>query len=270
MVKVLVLGGRGFVGRAVCKALGKHTVYTFDRHKGSRRHIQGDVLNEKDLIKAIKGKQVVVNLVGLTPMRTPAKGMYQKIHVDAVEKIVHVCKKLKIKRLIHMSVLGADAKAKTKFLKTRGMGQLLVEHSGLKYTIFRPSLIFDKENELVQQAIVLARGKMFPKIPALIQPVYRGDVARLFKLAVDGKMKQVMDVGGPERMSVFEFVSKIYNQLGHTCIGVPLFLVRFGMQVFAEFGWLGISQDQVNSLELENITSSIAGKKHFSDWVKVL
>ena len=50
--RIIVLGGRGFVGEAICEELNQYNVYTFDRHPGDKNHIQGDINSISNLKKA--------------------------------------------------------------------------------------------------------------------------------------------------------------------------------------------------------------------------
>lgn len=63
--KILILGGRGFVGKAICKLLKNHSVFTFDTKPGSKNHFQGDITSFDDLKRAIRRMDYVVNLVAL-------------------------------------------------------------------------------------------------------------------------------------------------------------------------------------------------------------
>src|SRR3989338_5725084 len=258
-MNVLVIGGRGFVGKAVCAELKKrkHAVFTFDQHQGRKNHFQGSILSLPDLEKALEGMDIIINLVGLTPVKKQEPGLYEKIHVEGVKNIIEACKKAKIKRFVHMSALGADKNSDIEYLRTKGLGEEAVLHSGLNVTVFCPSLIFDTEHELIQQAVKMAPMRSFPEITAKVQPIFRGDLAKLFALAVEGKIKEKkLEVGGPQVMMLFEMVEKIYAKKGYPCVTVPLSLVKVGLGVASLFGLFGISKDQIKSLDRDNITKS--------------
>jgi len=273
-MNIIILGGRGYVGRAICAALQKHTVYTFDRHPGKKLHIQGSILSVSDLKEAFRGKDVVINLVGLTPTKHMPYETYYATHVTGVRNVIVACKEMKIKRLLHMSALGANTSSLIAYVKTKGLGEKEVLASGLKITVFCPSIIFDKENELVYQAKKIGWTRCFPKIPATVQPVYRKDIAHLYALAVAGKIKEKkIEVGGPETMTIFSFMQQIFQKLGYTCIGFPLSLVKFGMHLLRLMPFSIIGMDQIRFLTKNNTTRSHIAEKYvtltsFSSWLK--
>jgi len=273
-LRILILGGRGFVGRAICNRLKKYSVFTFDTHTGLKNHFQGNINSASDLKKAMNGMDVIINLVGLTPIKKPLQTSYYEIHVQGAKNVVSACKELKIKRLIHMSALGADKNSPIAFLRTKGLGEELVLKLGLNVTVFCPSLIFDKENELVQQLSRTAFTRMFPKIPAQLQPIYRKDIAQLFALAVQGKIKEKkVEVGGPDVMTIFEMAQKIYHKNGYYCLPIPLFFLKFGMKIAAWLHLFGITNDQIRNLYVDNITQSNMAEKYiqltqFNKWLR--
>ena len=275
-LSVLILGGRGFVGSAICSKLKdypKTYVFTFDRHPGGKKHFQGDILSLSDLNKAIDGVDVVVNLVGLTPIRKPRHTTYKKVHVEGVKNVISVCKALKVKRLIHMSILGADKKSSIEFFRTRGAGEELVLQSGIKTTVFCPSIIYDKENELIKMLSKKAFTRMFLNIRAKIQPVYRQDIAKLYALAIQGIIKEKrIEIGGPDIMTIFQMAKKIYRKKGYSCISIPLFLVKPFMKIFIWTKLFRITNDQIKGFYINNITKSKVAEKYiqltkFDKWL---
>ena len=276
--RILILGGRGFVGSAICSKLKdypKTSVFTFDRHpKGKdKNHLQGDILSLPDLKKAMTEMDIVVNLIGLTPIRKPSHTTYKKVHIEGVKNVISACKALKVKRLVHMSILGADKKSSIEFFRTRGVGEELVSRSSIKTTVFCPSIIYDKENELIRMLGKTAFTRMFPNIPAKIQPVYRQDIAKLYALAIQGIIKEKrMEIGGPKIMTIFQMAQKIYHKKGYSCIPLPLFLIKPVMKIFTWVNLFGMTNDQIKGFYINNITKSKVAEKYiqitkFDSWL---
>lgn len=253
---VAVIGGRGFVGSAVVEALADHDVTTVDPEIGGAGHVSADITREEQVMEVLEGFDAVVNLAGLSPMHEPRGASYEDIHVAGARHVVAACERHGIGRLIHMSALGADPDADAAFLRTKGEGERLVRESGLDAAVFRPSIIFDHGNELVRLAERFAPTRVFPGITTEIQPVYRGDVAELFRLAVeDGLDRDVIEVGGPERMTIYGFAREIYRASGRRCLRLPIMpLLKIGL-LLADPLPIPYGRDQARFLEMANVTA---------------
>ena len=274
-LQILVLGGRGFLGEAVCHELRNHAVFTFGNSAEETNHFQGNILSLTDLKRAMTGKDYVINLVGLSPLRKPHSTSYEEIHVQGVKNVLLAWEDAKFKRLIHISALGADKESHIAYLRTKGESEELILNSGISTTVFCPSFIFDRDNELIKYARRFAYSLMFPNIPAKIQPIFRGDMAKLIKLAVEEAiMERRIEVAGPEVMTVFALAKRVFRKKGMPCIPIPLFFLKPGMKLAAFFSMFGLSNDQISMLYTNSITDSNSAAKYtgltrFDDWLKV-
>lgn len=272
-LEILILGGRGFLGAAICRELREHNVFTFDRHPGEAGHFQGSILSVEDLKGAATGRDCVINLVGLTPMKKPRGTSYEEVQVQGVRNILSVCEDLGIKKLVQFSALGASKESQITQLRTKGEAENLILQSGIPATIFCPSFVFDTDNEFVKSVGRSAYGCMFPRIPARMQPIFRGDVVKLVRLAVEGVITENrLEIAGPDVMTIFELARKIHHKKRLPCIPIPLVFLKTGMRLAAFLKLFGLSKDQVNSLHLDNTTDTNAAEKYieltrFDDWL---
>lgn len=252
---VAVFGGRGFVGEAVTRAIGQeHSVTTVDPAQGGPAHTTADILDDAAVHEAVAGADAVVNLVGLSPLQEPRGVTYEALHVDGAEHVVAACEAHDVDRLVHMSALGADPTADMAFLRTKGEGEQVVLDADLPVSIVRPSLIFDHGNELVETAKRLAPLRMFPRIPTRVQPIYRGDIAELFAMAVDGELDtSIVSVGGPDAMTIYTLVKKIFRWNGCRCLPLPVTgAMRLGLQVADVVPFMPVGADQARFLRFDN------------------
>ena len=272
-LNILVLGGRGFLGKAVCIELKEHIVFTFDRNLGNNKHMQGSIENLNDLKKTFSNINCVVNLVGLTPVREPKNTSYYNVHVIGVKNIIEACKLNNVNKLIHVSALGADKNSKIEYIKTKGLAEELVLDSGLNINVICPSVVYDKDSELIKIIDKLAFTRMFPDFKSKVQPVYRGDLARLIRLAVEGKVKEEkIEVGGLDKMTMFNMAEKIYEKKGYSCRKIPIQLVLSLMGLVKLFKLFGITDNQIKIINLDNVTDSKTAEKYvklirFDDWI---
>ncbi len=254
---ICVLGGRGFVGSAVTSALRRngHTVTTMDPHIGGDQHVSASILST-DLDAFVEGFDTVVNLVGLSPMKQPGVPGYHDLHVAGAENVVGACQENDIDQLVHMSALGADPTADTVFLRTKGEAEETVLDAGLDVTVIRPSMIFDHGSELIQYAQLFKPLRMFPRIPVEVQPVYREDVATLFAQTVEDRIAEtIVEVGGPNTMTLFTYVKQLYNAQGYACYPVPVLpVMKAGLYMAEYMPFIPFGRDQARFLSFTNTT----------------
>lgn len=257
-MKILVLGGRGFVGEKVVEKLAQdYEVTTFDPGEGGANHFRGSVTDLNDVMTAVKNVDVVINLVGVSPLRNDSKLM-EELHVKGVENIVKACEAYNIKRLIHFSVVNANKDAPTTFFRTKGLGDEIVFKSKVRTTIFKPSLIFDHDNELIKLINRLAFIPFFPNIKNKVQPIYRGDVAELVKLAAEDKIdEEVLEIAGPEVFTLFEMAKIIHESKKIPCWPLPSFIAFPWRRLFVN--WVA---------ENNKASKYLSELKSFKEWVE--
>jgi NADH dehydrogenase len=227
---VCVLGGSGFVGRHVCHALVARgyrvTVPTRNRERAkslitlpTADVFTADVHDPATLKRLTRGCDAVINLVGvLHDGRGPAS--FSQAHVDLARKVVEACRQRGARRLVHMSALNAAPDAPSAYLRSKGEAEAIVRDSGLQYTIFRPSVIFGREDHFVNLFAKLLR--VMPVVAlgspeARFQPVYVEDVARVFAESVTRleSFGQSYDLTGPKVYTLRELVARVGEMTGH-------------------------------------------------------
>ncbi|HYT48507.1 MAG TPA: NAD-dependent epimerase/dehydratase family protein, partial [Burkholderiales bacterium] len=114
---VLVVGGAGFIGRHLVAALAARGIRVTvpSRRRESAKHlillptvdvIEADVMARGALERLAAGRQAVINLVG-----TLHGPNFSRVHVELPQAIVNACRAVGVKRLLHVSALGASPSA---------------------------------------------------------------------------------------------------------------------------------------------------------------
>lgn len=115
-MKILVIGGEGFIGKRVSKVLSNHghQITIFDKKKSEVRNFKtnyvfGDIRNIKLLKKAIKGQQIVFNFAALSDIDLARNRPSESITLNilAVSNILKICAEEKITRFIQASSIYA-------------------------------------------------------------------------------------------------------------------------------------------------------------------
>ncbi|WP_250532575.1 complex I NDUFA9 subunit family protein [Caballeronia sp. AZ10_KS36] len=220
---VAIIGGSGFIGSHLVNALvdlGKN-VRIATRRRSNAAHLtllpvdvlETDVHDPIKLAAFVAEADAVINLVGVLQGRRgdPYGPEFARAHVELPRKIVAACAAKGVRRLIHMSAIGADSEGPSMYLRSKGDGEKQVRESGLDWTIFRSSVVFGPEDNLLNQFAFLER--LFPVIPlacadAEFQPVFVGDVAKAIVnvLDLDAANRMVYELAGPAVYTLAELV----------------------------------------------------------------
>ena len=263
---VLVLGGSGFVGRHLVAALASRGVRVTvpSRHRERAKHllplptvdvVETDIMAPQVLDGLARGNQAVVNLVGVL------HGDFERAHVELPMAVLTACRAQGVKRLLHMSALGASASAPSRYLRSKAMGeQAVLAAEDLDVTAFRPSVIFGPEDSFLNTFARLAR--LFPVLPiacpqARFQPVYVGDVAQAMSYALDSldTHGKVYELCGPRQYTLKELVEFVCQVIGRqrTVIGLPDRLAYLQALVMEKLPGKLITRDNLRSMEVPNV-----------------
>ncbi len=246
---VLVLGGTGFVGRHLVPRLAADgvRVTVVARRREYARHlillptvqvVEGDPLDAATLARLVPTATDVVNLVGI--LNETGRETFAEIHVEGARRVAETCARGGA-RLVHMSAINADPAGSSRYLRSKGEAEAIVAASGAPFTIFRPSVIFGREDTFLNLFATLLRR--LPVLPlaapdARFQPVYAGDVARAFAHALrdDATLGQRYNLCGPKVYTLAELVRYVGAVTGRSTA-----IVRLGA---------GLSALQARVLEL--------------------
>lgn len=226
---VCVIGGSGFIGRHIAHQLVERglavRVPTRNREQAKELIVlptvdvvEADVHDGATLDQLFAGMDAVINLAGILQERR--KGEFRHVHVELPRKIIAACKRAGIRRLIHMSALNADPAGPSGYLRSKGEGEGLVLGCGLEATVFRPSVVFGREDTFLNLFASLLRR--LPVIAlacpgARFQPVFVEDVARAFveSLADPRTFGRRYDLCGPKVYTLRELVEYVGRITGH-------------------------------------------------------
>jgi NADH dehydrogenase len=276
---ILLIGGSGFVGTHVAEHLVELglSVRVPSRRRERARHllplptvevVEADVLDPATLSGLCAGMDAVINLAGILHSASgdPYGPQFRAVHDELPKRIVAACRNRGIRRLLHMSALGAAADAPSEYLRSKAAGEaeVLAAKNEIAVTVFRPSVIFGPEDDFLNQFAMMQRFLPFLLLPcpqARLQPVYVGDVARVLVEALDRVDAEGMryDIAGPEVFTLTELVQYAGVKCGHPR---PIFGLADGLaylQALAmEFmpGKKLLSRDNLRSMQVDSISST--------------
>ncbi|WP_255197281.1 NAD(P)H-binding protein [Halorarius litoreus] len=199
-MKVLVTGGTGFVGTALCEELAArgHEVTALARNphegtfEGEVETVRGDVTDYDSIEPHFEGQDAVVQLVALSPLFQPKGGNQRhfEVHLGGTENAVKAAKEHGVGTFLQMSGVHASPDAETAYLKSKGEAEDVVTDSGLDWIIFRPTVLFGDGDEIRSFVKTVATPYLTP-LPGggkqRFQLMWVDDCARLMAGALEGK-----------------------------------------------------------------------------------
>lgn len=271
MKNILVLGGTGFVGHHLCKALvglqHRVTVPTRDTSKArdlqslaSVKLVHADVHDPAALARLVTGHDAVVNLIAILHGNSVE---FERTHVELVKKITRACEDSGVRRLVHVSALGAAKDAPSMYQRSKARGEEVLQASSLDWTVLRPSVIFgegDRFLTLFAQLQAVAPIMPLAGADTLFQPVWVEDVVSAIVqcLQRDDTARRTFEICGPDRFTLRQLVKMAGSVSGHArpVIGLPRVLAQlqaFIMELAP--GQPLMSRDNLDSMKVDNVAS---------------
>lgn len=223
--RVCLLGGTGFVGRAVATRLAREgfplRVLTRDRERHRAELImlpqleliEADVFDSDVLKRHLTGCQAIIHLIGILNEGRRDIDSFQRIHVGSMRIAADAACAVGVRHFIYLSALQADAaRGPSYYLRSKGEAEArLTATTNIKYSILRPSVIFGPGDSFLNRfAILLKFSPVFPLAcaNAKFAPVYVGDVAEAIArvLCVPQCYGMRYELCGPRPYSLLELV----------------------------------------------------------------
>ena len=277
---VTVFGGSGFVGRYAVTALAKQgwRVRAAERRPdlagflqtagfvGQVAPVQANLRFPQSVQRALAGSKAVVNAVGV--LSSTGAQTFKAIHVDGARAIAKAAREAGVKRLVHVSAIGADLKSPARYARTKAEGEAAVLDEFPGAIIIRPSVVFGPEDEFFNRFAAMAR--ISPLLPLIgggrtrFQPVFAGDLGTAIAAAISGSGKPgtIYEAGGPEVLSFRELLDLTQAWAGRDrgYLALPFWLAKLQ----ALLTWplpnslRPITVDQVRLLQRDNVVSAEA------------
>jgi NADH dehydrogenase len=275
-----VFGGSGFVGRYAVTALAREgwRIRAAVRRPdlagflqpagrvGQVFPVQANVRYADSVARALQGAKAVVNAVGV--LASSGRQSFKAIHVEGPRAMAKAAREAGVERFVHISAIGADAKAQSRYARSKGEGEaaVLAEFPGA--VILRPSIVFGPEDEFFNRFAAMAR--ISPFLPLIgggktrFQPVFVGDVAAAVATCLAGGAKPgaVYELGGPEVLTFRELLdlTQEWSERSRPYLPIPFWLAKLQAILTSPLpnSVRPITFDQVRLLQSDNVVSESA------------
>jgi uncharacterized protein YbjT (DUF2867 family) len=243
---LLLTGATGVVGGELLPALladGQDVrVLVRDPRKLGEHRVEvqislGDLADPFSLRHALRGVETVVHLAAT--IRDQPAGTIEELNGLATVRLLRAAERAGVKRFVFFSAMGATGFQRTRFFRSKALGERAVRESPLRTTVFAPSIIYLPGDPWIR---LLERLSILPAMPvsgsgrARYQPIWARDVARCVVGSLNGSVKsegsERFELAGPDVLSYEEIVERVLDAKGRErpLVHVPLPLIRGGLR----------------------------------------
>jgi NADH dehydrogenase len=229
-MRVLILGGAGFIGRHACTALLKrgHVVVIGSRHARSsdprlpptlqslqRRRVRVERMTTAAQWDALlDGVDAVLNCVGI--LRPRWRESYDAVHHRSVAALAQATQARGL-RLLHVSALGLRGDARSRFIRSKWQGEQALLGARGDITIVRPSLLDGADGFGARWLRRLARWPLHC-VPAdaagQIAPLDVDDLGTALAALCEAPTanQRIVELGGADTRSMAEHLAALRRQ----------------------------------------------------------
>ena len=265
---ICIFGGGGFLGRYVAQALLARgaRLRIAERNIKNAMHIKplgnlgqtqfasADITKPESVAHAVHGCDGVVNLVGIL------NGNFERVHVEGARNVAQAAARAGCRTLLHLSAIGANTDSPSRYGRSKGDGEQAVLKAFPDAIIFRPSIIFGREDQFINRFAAMIQ--MLPAVPVIgsntkFQPVFAGDVADAAAEAMSHPelyAGQTFELGGPEVISMGDLYRRIASMTGRERVFVDI--PDFAARLLAALLGTPITSDQYKMLQKDNVVAA--------------
>jgi len=201
-------------------------------------------------------------------------------HADAVQNTLVLFKAAKaagVERIVHVSITNPSEESPLEYFCGKAQLERALKELGIRYAILRPTVLFGKEDILINNiAWALRRFPLFGIFGDgryRIQPIYVDDLAELAVQWGEKRDDVIVDAIGPETFTYRGLVETIGRLIGKAR---PIVSIPPAVGYFA--GWLigklvddvMITREEIEGLmaDLLFVESPPTGKTRLTDWAR--
>lgn len=223
-MKIAITGAFSYSGKYITKRLlaRGEEVITLTNHPNRPDPFAGkvkafplDFTKPDELTANLRGVDALINTYWI---RFDKDNNTQPRAVENTGALVKAAAQAGVKRMVHVSITNPSADSHLPYFWGKAANEKFVIESGMSYAILRPTVLFGKEDILINNIAWLLRRLPFFGLPGdgsyRLQPVYVDDLAELAVDALYRKNNFTWDAVGPDNFTFREMVELIGTTIG--------------------------------------------------------
>lgn len=232
-MRILIVGGHGFIGRHLTATLRVQGHDVVRPHGPAYRFSARS--KPDDWLGALTDVDAAINLAGI--FRERGDATFDAVHRHGPAMLAVACVAAGVRRLVHLSALGADDSASTPYHRSKKAGDDALRAIGaLDLTIAQPSLVFGPDGASSRAFLMLAALPVLP-LPdgggQRIQPIHVDDLARALAASIEAPRGryagQSIAMVGPQATTLAGYLQDLRAGMGlplARVVAVPRALVE--------------------------------------------
>ena len=220
----VVTGAFGYTGKYITERLlaAGRSVRTLTGHPGRPNPFGGRVSvfpfnfdRPADLVESLRGADTLFNTYWVRFARGDTTF---DVAVENTKTLLRAAKEAGIRKIVHISITNPSEDSPLPYFRGKAVLERAIVDSGLSYAIIRPTVIFGREDILINNIAWLLRRSPVFAIPGngeyRLQPVSVDDVADMAVRAAREAGNTVFDAAGPEIFTFNELVRLLADKTG--------------------------------------------------------
>jgi NADH dehydrogenase len=279
----VVTGAFGYIGRYIAKALLERgeEVRTITTHPDKPNPFGASVKafpynfdSPDQLVATLRDADVLYNTYWI---RFPYDGQTYESALENTRTLFRCAKEAGVKRIVHIGVTRATPDSSLPYYSGKAIQEQILKECGVPYAIVRPTLVFGREDILVNNiAWLLRKSPAFPIFGSgdyRVQPVFVGDLAEIAIRHSEGEAGITVDAIGPETFTFSEMVRLMAGTMGRRMffVKMPSALgILLGRLISLALNDVLLTSNELKGLMDEMLTSEQLpnGQTRFSDWLR--
>jgi NADH dehydrogenase len=278
----VVTGAFGYTGKYIARRLLDmgETVTTLTGNPGRASEFGAAVkaipfrFEEPEAMAAsLSGARVVYNTYWV---RFDRRDVTHDRAVKNTIALIRAAKMAGVQRIVHISITNPSLESDLPYFRGKALLEEEVQRSNIGYAIVRPTVIFGREDILINNIAYLLRKLPAFVVPGsgqyLLQPVFVEDVARIAVEAGGVRENAIVDAVGPETFHFAQLVRLVAETLGSRArlLHGPPWLALLAARVLGlALSDVLLTRDELAGLMAGLLVSdhSPTGHTRFSDWI---